>query len=384
MQLAFALFHYFPYGGLERDMLAIARTCVARGHAVTIYTGSWQGERPQDVAVVELGTRGLTNHARNAVFAHRLSERLRDQNETVVVGFNKMPGLDVYYAADVCFAQKAFEERNFLYRLTPRCRHYLMMESAVFGVASHTQVLMISQPQFAVYQHYWQTQSSRLHLLPPGIRRERVMPADYAQRRVELRTQYGLADDQYLLMMVGSDFRRKGLDRSIGGLAALPAALRQRCQLWVAGQDKEASFRQLALTLGVSDQVKILGGRDDVSQLLWAADVLLHPAYSENTGTVLLEGMVAGLPVIATEVCGYAHYIEEQKLGEVLPDAVTPQNMAAAIEKILGVDPAVWRDRARAFAGGADIFSMPERAAQFIENINSEHAVAKTLVEKKS
>ena len=371
MQLAFALFHYFPYGGLERDMLAIARTCVARGHDVTIYTGSWQGDKPADVRVIELGTQGFTNHARNASFVARLQHTLHSEakvNSVRVIGFNKMPGLDVYYAADVCFAQKAFNERNCFYRLTARCRHFLAMERAVFGADSRTQVLMISQPQFAVYQQHWRTQSERLHLLPPGIRRERIMPADYAQLRPTLRAQYGLRTDDYLLLMVGSDFRRKGFDRAIRGLAALPDDLRGRCQLWIAGQDKEASFRQLALTLGVSDQVKILGGRDDVSQLLWAADVLLHPAYSENTGTVLLEGMVAGLPVIATAVCGYAHYIKEQQMGEVLADPVTPATMASAIAHVLRADAAIWLQRAHAFAATADIFSMPERAAQFIEN----------------
>ena len=389
MQLAFALFHYFPYGGLERDMLAIARTCVARGHDVTIYTGSWQGDKPDAINVIELGTQGLTNHARDASFAQRLqqvvsqqtenSERARNKN-LHVIGFNKMPGLDVYYAADVCFAQKALHERNFFYRLTARCRHFLRMERAVFGVDSHTQVLMISQPQFAVYQQHWHTQSERLHLLPPGIRCERVMPTDYAQQRPALRAQYNLRDDDYLLLMVGSDFRRKGLDRAIRGLAALSEDMRKRCQLWIAGQDKEASFRQLALTLGVSDRVKILGGRDDVSQLLWAADILLHPAYSENTGTVLLEGMVAGLPVIATAVCGYAHYIKEQQMGEVLADPVTPVNMASAIEHVLRVEPSLWRQRAQKFVATADIFSMPERAAQVIENKCTEN----TRIENKS
>lgn len=367
MQLAFALFHYFPYGGLERDMLAIARICAARGHAVTIYSGGWQGEQPGDVPVIELGAAGWSNHARNASFAGRLRQALAGRPAALVVGFNKMPGLDVYYAADVCFAQKAFEERNLFYRLTPRCRSYLAMEKAVFGADSRTRILMISQPQMAVYQRYWQTPPERLHLLPPGIRRDRVMPDDYAARRAALRRQYGLGADEYLLLMVGSDFRRKGLDRSIRGLAALPEGLRRRCRLWVAGQDREAPFRQLALTLGVADRVDILGGRDDVSQLLWAADALLHPAYSENTGTALLEGMVAGLPVIATEVCGYAPYIEDWQLGTVLAGPVTPAVTAATIASVLEVEPAVWRERARRFIAEADVFSMPQRAAEAIE-----------------
>lgn len=369
MELAFALFKYFPYGGLERDMLAMARVCQARGHQVTIYAGAWQGELPADMRVVQLPVRALTNHGRGMAFVARLREQLRATPRAVVVGFNKMPGLDFYYAADVCFAAKAFEERNVLYRLTPRSRHYLALERAVFGRDSRTQVLMISRPQFAVYQRYYQTQDERLHMLPPGIRRERVMPEDYAARRAQLRRHYQIGADEFLLLLVGSDFKRKGLDRAIRALAQLPEALRRRVHLWVAGQDEEQPYLQLAQAEGVADRVRILGGRDDISELMWSADALLHPAYSENTGTVLLEGMVAGLPVIASAVCGYAHYIEENDLGAVLPDPVAAPDLAAAIERVLAQDGEVWRRRARDFAAHADIFSMTQRAAELIERL---------------
>jgi len=372
MELAFALFKYFPYGGLERDMLAMARVCQARGHRVTIYTGGWQGEKPPDMRVVELPVRALTNHGRGTAFVARLREQLSGSPDAVVVGFNKMPGLDFYYAADVCFAAKAHEERNLLYRLTPRSRHYIALERAVFGRASNTQVLMISRPQFAVYQRYYRTQDERLHMLPPGIRRERVMPPDYTERRAQLRAQYQLDDEDYLLLLVGSDFKRKGLDRAIRALAQLPASLRRCVHLWVAGQDSEQAYLQLAQSEGVADRVKILGGRDDISQLMWAADALLHPAYSENTGTVLLEGMVAGLPVIASAVCGYAHYIEENRLGAVLADPVTPASLGAAIEEVLAQDAEIGRQRAREFAARADIFSMTERAAELIETLSAQ------------
>ena len=104
MRLTFVLFHYFPYGGLERDMLTMAHACRARGHEVTIYTAAWQGPKPADIAVVELPVRALTNDGRSIAFVGRFREAMRNAPPSVVIGFNKMPGLDVYYAADGCFA----------------------------------------------------------------------------------------------------------------------------------------------------------------------------------------------------------------------------------------------------------------------------------------
>ena len=41
MRFAFALFKYFPFGGLQSDMLRIAECAAARGHEVTVFTGAW-------------------------------------------------------------------------------------------------------------------------------------------------------------------------------------------------------------------------------------------------------------------------------------------------------------------------------------------------------
>lgn len=51
-----------------------------------------------------------------------------------------------------------------------------------------------------------------------------------------------------------------------------------------------------------------------------AADLLLHPAYREAAGIVLLEAITAGLPVLTTAVCGYAHYIVDANCGEAITE----------------------------------------------------------------
>lgn len=366
MKLAFTLFRYFPYGGLERDMLALAQLMGMRGHEVTIYCRSWEGTKP-DLPVVLLPGRAMTNHGNNAAFARRFLAEL-PADVDAVVGFNKMPGLDFYYAADVCFAEKVYGERSWLYRLTSRARSSLAMEAAVFGRGADTQVLMISRAESLIYQKYYQTPQNRIHFVPPGINRAGGVPADYEKIRPELRQRYGLAPDDILLMMVGSDFKRKGFDRALQGVAALSKELRSRVHVWVAGQDKPQFLEGLAGQLGIADRLKVLGGRDDVAQLLWSADMLLHPARSEMAGLALLEAMIAGVPVIATEVCGYAHYITEHGMGEVINAEAADSTIASAIQRQLQTSREDWVARARHMIEHADIFSMTQRAAELIEN----------------
>ncbi len=368
MQLAFCLYKYFPFGGLQRDFLRIALACQGRGHAVRVYALTWEGDLPPGFELVKVPVRGLTNHGRNARFADWVAAHLRRHPVDRVVGFNKMPGLDVYYAADSCYEEKAQTQRRPWYRLSGRYRHYSACERAVFGPGSKAEILMISALQQPFFEKHYATPSQRFHLLPPGIARDRRAPPDAATIRAAFRAEFGLADDDLLLLQVGSGFKTKGVDRSLQALANLPEAMRQRTRLIVIGQDEPRMFLRLARQLGVAEWVTFLQGRDDVPRFLLGADVLVHPAYNENTGTVLLEALVAGLPVLASAVCGYAHFIEEADGGLVIAEPFAQATMDALLQRML-LDPAQrrrWQANALAFAERADIYSNAERAAEII------------------
>jgi UDP-glucose:(heptosyl)LPS alpha-1,3-glucosyltransferase len=76
--------------------------------------------------------RGLTNRRRYERFSDWVDSHLAARPADRVVGFNKMPGLDVYFAADPCFEAKARTQRGPLYRLSGRYRHFAAYERAVF------------------------------------------------------------------------------------------------------------------------------------------------------------------------------------------------------------------------------------------------------------
>lgn len=374
VQLVFIVFKYFPYGGLQRDLQAIAAHCLAAGHGVTVLCRQWEGEVPPGIERVELPVAGISNHGRDLAFVARVQEALRDRPHDLVVGFNKMPGLDCYYAADTCYLAKVMEERGALSRHTRRFKVYSGFERAVFTGA--TELLMISANEIEVFRRYYGTPAQRFHLLPPGIRRDRIMPPDYRARRARFRDQWKLAPEDRLVLLVGSGFRTKGLDRAIAALASLPAAQRGRVRLFVIGQDRHQPFEAQARRAGVGSQVAFLGGRDDIPEFLWGADLLIHPAYRENTGTVLLEAMVAGLPVLTTDVCGYAHYVADQGMGRVLPSPYVQDALDRALAELLFVPGADWPALGEAFAASADIYSMPQRAAELITALGERRATA--------
>ena len=103
MQLAFCLYKYFPFGGLQRDFLRIALACQARGHAIRVYTLEWSGEIPAGFEVLIVPVKAFSNARRYAKFTGRVEQDMKQRPADRVIGFNKMPGLDVYFAADPCY-----------------------------------------------------------------------------------------------------------------------------------------------------------------------------------------------------------------------------------------------------------------------------------------
>ena len=65
MNIAFCLYKYFPYGGLQRDFLRVALTVASRGHHVQVFTQSWQGERPKGLEIILVPVTSRTNHGKN-------------------------------------------------------------------------------------------------------------------------------------------------------------------------------------------------------------------------------------------------------------------------------------------------------------------------------
>ena len=100
----------------------------------------------------------------------------------------------------------------------------------------------------ATFQQFYGTPESRFVDLPPGIRRDRSMPADYLQQRLALRRQLGLPEDGRLFLFVGSGFRTKGLDRAVTTAARV---MKANDQFHVVGADRAGPYQRLAAKLGV-------------------------------------------------------------------------------------------------------------------------------------
>lgn len=338
MKFAFLIFKYFPYGGVQRDMLRIAKDCVALGHEVTIFTGEWQGMHPADIEVRLCVSSGWRNHAKHASLISAMQQAVQGEPFDLVVGFNRMQPIDVYFAADPCFIAKAHEERPWWYRLTSRYRWFQQAEEAIFSPASNTHILTLTPQEQQTFQHWYQTPDECFHLIPPILDPQRFPAFERAQRKQWLAQTFGILPEQIALLLVGSGFKTKGADRAVTAIAALPQSVKNKVRMLIIGQDNPRWLQKYIEAQGLSNQVQVLGGRDDIPQLMQACDWLVHPARRELAGHVLLEAMASGLPVLTTEVCGYAPHIAKAGAGIVIPSPFSQETLNQALATALATE----------------------------------------------
>ena len=376
MILAFALFKYFPFGGLQRDFLRIALECQKRGCEIRVYTTSWLGEKPEGFDIQILPAKGSSNHRRMQSFQHHVQAGIKQTPGDLLIGFNKMAGLDVYYASDTCFKEKALKDRSWLYRLTSRCRHYSALEESVFSPEYNSLILTLTQHQKNIFQTLYGTQPERFVMLPPGIDRNTKID-DRINIRSDYRHKLGIPEDSRILLLVASSFKTKGLDRAFKTLASLPDSLLQKTTLLVAGNDNAKPWLIRAEKLGCARNIQFLGARKDIHELMMTSDLLIHPAYTESAGMVLLEAVASGLPVLTTDICGYAPYIIEAKAGKV---ASSPFDQARfnqlTTEMLTSEEAESWKNNGIRFSQENDLYSQHSKAAEIIINYARKDKIA--------
>jgi len=130
----------------------------------------------------------------------------------------------------------------------------------------------------------------------------------------------------------------KGIDRLVEAFGVVHKS-NGAARLLIVGQDYGArpQLEKIVRKLGLESKVEFKGPvyGEPKKALLFGADVLVLPSYSEIFGLVVLEAFASGLPVIATNACSIADDLESAHAGLIVSSV---PEMADAIERCLTDD----------------------------------------------
>lgn len=150
--------------------------------------------------------------------------------------------------------------------------------------------------------------------------------------RAEKRKELGIPENAIWLLNVGELIPRKNQEIIIRAIADF-----ENIFLTIAGKgDLKGQLENVAKEIGVSERVKLLGYRTDISELCGACDIFVFPSFQEGLPVALMEAMASGKTVVCSKIRGNTDLTDEN--GGALFDPYSISDCRAAIERVLNSD----------------------------------------------
>jgi glycosyltransferase involved in cell wall biosynthesis len=192
----------------------------------------------------------------------------------------------------------------------------------------------VSQRSADLLKQYFGRQD--VPVIPNCVDTKEFSFAERLRRRREARLTRNFRDSELVLLLVGNDWRVKGLPGVLRGMATVP---RLPLRVLVVGEDAPAPYQAMAKTLGILERCKWESPRSDVMHLYAAADVYISPSLEDSFGMPVAEAMACGLPVVTSTFAGVSGLIRTGVNGFVLKDPRDSQELQHLLEKLYEDEP---------------------------------------------
>jgi len=177
-----------------------------------------------------------------------------------------------------------------------------------------------------------------IHAIGNGSDPARFRPAlPEETTRAAIRAALGTPANRPVILMVGRLVAEKGYPELVEAMRAVDA------ELWIVGArlaSDHADGVDTALAAAERDpvlkaRIRLLGYRSDVPDLMRAADIFTLPSHREGMPRSIIEAMLSGLPVVATDIRGSREEVVDGKTGLLVP-VRDPKALAAALSRLAG------------------------------------------------
>ncbi|PWA04853.1 glycosyltransferase family 4 protein [Flavobacterium psychrotolerans] len=162
---------------------------------------------------------------------------------------------------------------------------------------------------FSVAEHY----QKKLHISPKKMTVvQRGRKADRYEVAPLLKSEFGIDENQLVLINVARQEYQKGQDVLLDAMALLPQSVLDKIHLLIVGREGKATslLQQQVLKNKINTNVTFLGHRTDIPALLNMSDVFVFPSRFEGLPGVLIEAEASGLPIICTHLSMMLEVVE--------------------------------------------------------------------------
>jgi glycosyltransferase involved in cell wall biosynthesis len=224
-------------------------------------------------------------------------------------------------------------------RLIHRRLYYKLIMRLEKNIYTNPRVSLAAVSSMVAHQleNYFQRKDVRV--IPNGVDVEALSLARRLVLRGSAREHFHLASEDFTLLVIGNDLKKKGLDALLSALAKLPEL---PWKLLVVGSDETDPYKKIVHNYALSNRVMFLPPSPDVLQFYAAADAYVGPSLEDAYGLPVLEAMACGLPVLASSRAGVSEIIDHEINGIILRDPRDTLELLSALRRLIA-DPVFCR-----------------------------------------
>jgi len=171
-----------------------------------------------------------------------------------------------------------------------------------------------------------------VHVIYHGCDLKRFHPLRRTELREEAREAIGLRQDEFAALLVGNDWKKKGLGCLLEAANRLPNS---SIRILIVGKDDRTPFRSALEKNDLARRAQFLPLRPDVEFYYAAADIYVGPSLEDAFALPPLEAMACGLPVIVSREAGVSELIHHGEDGLILENPEDAQTLAEWIQKLM-------------------------------------------------
>lgn len=210
-------------------------------------------------------------------------------------------------------------------------RNILIYKTIEKWLAHYTDALItINQEDLAAAQKFKMRENKKIYYIPGvgiDVKRYQDTVVDKKKKREEL----GVPLDAFVLLSVGELNYNKNQQVVI---RALSECNNKKLIYLICGRGPfRNKLEKLKDQLNLKDQIKFLGFRKDIPEIMKASDVFIHPSKWEGLPLSIMEAMACGLPVIASNIRGSSDLISNEINGK----CCKPEDINQFVEAIKGL-----------------------------------------------
>ena len=340
LKIAILVRRFVTTGGAERYAVEVARR-LALKHNVHVFAQEWAWNGREKIVFHRIPKFFERPSLLNLILFSYFTRKNLDESFDIIHSHERVTHFDALTIHCPCFRTFITQEKRWWKKIgiwisvaiSPRKLTYLRLEKKQFCFHNQRMLIAVSENVKKNVQASYALPEDYFGLAYPGVDVQFGNKNDAAKNRETTRAKLGIGQNDLVILFVGTEFKRKGLDSLLRGFALV---VRSGIKLVIAGGGNPDNYVILSKKLGIEDHVLFLGLVEDIEIIYAMSDIYILPTLSDPAAMTPIEAMASGLATVmsCSKYNGSAEHISQNE-AIILENPENPNEIADSLSLLM-------------------------------------------------